>query len=41
MKKQMLKDTLGDHQRVIDTLSVPSIKHEREVKDFKRMLKNQ
>ncbi|MED4018461.1 hypothetical protein [Sutcliffiella cohnii] len=36
-----LKDTLEDQQRVIDILSVRSIKHESEIKDFKRMLKNQ
>ncbi len=36
-----LKDTLEGQQRVIDILSVRSIKHESEIKDFKRMLKNQ
>ena len=36
-----LKDSLEDQQRVIDTLSARSIKHESEIKDFKRMLKNQ
>ena len=36
-----LKDTLEDQQRVIDTLASRSIKHESEIKDFKRLLKNQ
>ncbi|MEB1808857.1 MAG: hypothetical protein LPK26_16475 [Bacillaceae bacterium] len=40
-KTYELKDTLEDQQRVIETLSVRSIKHESEIKDFKEMLKNQ
>jgi hemerythrin-like domain-containing protein len=36
-----IKETLEDQQRIIDTLSARSIKHESEIKDFKRMLKNQ
>ena len=36
-----IKDTLEDQQRVIDTLAARSIKHESEIKDFKRLLKNQ
>jgi len=36
-----LKNTLEDQQRVIDTLSVRSVKQESEIKDFKRILKNQ
>ncbi|KEF37231.1 hypothetical protein M670_03477 [Schinkia azotoformans MEV2011] len=40
-KTDELKDTLEDHQRVIDTLAARSVKHESEIKDFKRILKNQ
>ncbi|MDE5415045.1 hypothetical protein [Alkalihalobacterium chitinilyticum] len=40
-KTYELKDILEDQQRVIETLSVRSIKHESEIKDFKEMLKNQ
>ena len=40
-KTDELKDTLEDQQRVIDTLASRSIKHESEIKDFKRLLKNQ
>ncbi|WP_404451878.1 hypothetical protein LG329_16250 [Virgibacillus necropolis] len=36
-----VKDTLEDQQRVIDTLAVRSVNHESEIKDFKRILKNQ
>ena len=36
-----LKDTLEDQQRVIDILASRSIKHESEIRDFKRILKNQ
>lgn len=36
-----LKETLEDQQRVIDTLAARSIRHESEIKDFKRLLKNQ
>ncbi|MFD1038341.1 hypothetical protein ACFQ3N_07950 [Virgibacillus byunsanensis] len=36
-----LKDTLEDQQRIIDTLAARSVKHESEIKDFKRILKNQ
>lgn len=40
-KTDELKDTIEDQQRVIDTLASRSIKHESEIKDFKRILKNQ
>lgn len=40
-KATELKDTLEDQQRVIDTLAARSVKHESEIKDFKRILKNQ
>ncbi|MBM4764836.1 hypothetical protein [Bacillus sp. B15-48] len=40
-KTAVLKDTLEDQQLVIDTLAARSIKHESEIKDFKRILKNQ
>jgi hypothetical protein len=40
-KTEELKDTLEDQQRVIDTLAARSVKHESEIKDFKRILKNQ
>lgn len=40
-KTYELKDTLADQQRVIDTLASRSIKQESEIKDFKRILKNQ
>ncbi|MFD1736199.1 hypothetical protein ACFSCX_06430 [Bacillus salitolerans] len=40
-KTDELKDTLEDQQRVIDTLSARSIKQESEIKDFKRIVKNQ
>lgn len=40
-KTDELKDTLEDQQRVIDTLAARSVKHESEIKDFKRILKNQ
>ncbi|WP_208586098.1 hypothetical protein [Gracilibacillus suaedae] len=40
-KNDELKDTLEDQQRVIDTLAARSIKHESEIKDSKRILKNQ
>lgn len=33
-----VKDMLEDQQRVIDTLSARSVKHESEIKDFKRIL---
>ncbi|TRM12007.1 hypothetical protein FH966_10085 [Lentibacillus cibarius] len=36
-----LKDTLEEQHRVIDTLLVRSVKNESEVKDFKRIIKNQ
>lgn len=36
-----LKDTLEEQQRVIDTLAARSVKHESDIKDFKRILKNQ
>jgi hemerythrin-like domain-containing protein len=41
VKTEELKDTLEDQQRVIDTLAARSVKHESEIKDFKRILKNQ
>lgn len=40
-KTDELKDTIEDQQRIIDTLASRSIKHESEIKDFKRILKNQ
>ncbi|MGD6903182.1 hypothetical protein [Bacillus infantis] len=40
-KTAELKDTLEDQQRVIDTLAVRSVKQESDIKDFKRILKNQ
>ena len=40
-KAAELKDTLEDQERVIDTLAARSVKHESEIKDFKRILKNQ
>jgi archaellum component FlaC len=40
-KTDEIKETLEDQQRVIDTLAARSIKHESEIKDFKRILKNQ
>lgn len=40
-KTAEIKETLEDQQRVIDTLSARSIKHESEIKDFKHILKNQ
>jgi hypothetical protein len=40
-KTEELKDTLEDQQRIIDTLAARSVKHESEIKDFKRILKNQ
>ncbi|WP_413361399.1 hypothetical protein AA0X71_08670 [Robertmurraya sp. 2P01SA] len=36
-----LKETLEDQQRVIDTLAARSVRHESEIKDFKRILRNQ
>ncbi|OLS41155.1 hypothetical protein [Bacillus sp. MRMR6] len=36
-----LKGSLEDQQRVIDTLAARSVKHESEMKDFKRIVKNQ
>ncbi|RYG71800.1 hypothetical protein EU245_12980 [Lentibacillus lipolyticus] len=39
-KTDELKDALEDQQRVIDTLAARSVKHESEIKDFKRILKN-
>ncbi|MBP2242373.1 peptidoglycan hydrolase CwlO-like protein [Cytobacillus eiseniae] len=41
VKTDELKDTLDEQQRVIDTLAARSVKHESEIKDFKRILKNQ
>lgn len=40
-KTDELKDTLEDQQRVIDILAARSVKQESEIKDFKRILKNQ
>lgn len=40
-KTDELKDTLEEQQRVIDTLAARSVKHESDIKDFKRILKNQ
>jgi hypothetical protein len=40
-KTDSLKGTLEDQLLVIDTLAARSIKHESEIKDFKRLLKNQ
>ncbi|RIW31346.1 hypothetical protein D3H55_15345 [Bacillus salacetis] len=40
-KTDNLKDTLEGQHLVIDTLAARSIKHESEIKDFKRLLKNQ
>ncbi len=40
-KTDEIKGTLEDEQRVIDTLASRSLKHESEIKDFKRILKNQ
>lgn len=39
-KADELKDTLEEQQLVIDTLAARSVKHESEIKDFKRILKN-
>jgi hypothetical protein len=36
-----VKETIKGQQNVIDTLSARSIQHESELKEFKRMLKNQ
>lgn len=41
VKTDELKDALEDQQRVIDILSARSIKHESDLKDFKRIMKNQ
>ena len=41
VKTEALKDTLEDQQMVIDTLAARSVKHESEIKDLKRILKNQ
>jgi hypothetical protein len=32
---------MEDQQRVIDALAVRSVRHESDIKDFKRILKNQ
>lgn len=40
-KTSQLKETLEDQQMVIDTLAARSVKHESEIKDFKRILRNQ
>ncbi|QOR67984.1 hypothetical protein IM538_07580 [Cytobacillus suaedae] len=40
-KTAELKESLEDHQRIIDTLSARSVKHESEIKDLKSLLKNQ
>ncbi|TLS38640.1 hypothetical protein [Pseudalkalibacillus caeni] len=40
-KTDELKDTLEGQQRVIDTLAARSIKHESDIKDFRRIMKNQ
>ena len=40
-KTDELKDVFEDQQRVINTLASRSIKQESNIKDFKRILKNQ
>lgn len=40
-KTNKLTVTLEDQQRVIDTLAARSVRHESDIKDFKRILKNQ
>lgn len=40
-KTDELKETLEAQQSVIDTLAARSVKHESEIKDLKRILKNQ
>ncbi|RIW31320.1 hypothetical protein D3H55_15200 [Bacillus salacetis] len=40
-KTDGIRETIKGQQNVIDTLSARSIKHESELKEFKRMIKNQ
>ncbi|RBP00207.1 hypothetical protein [Rossellomorea aquimaris] len=40
-KTSKITETLEDQQRVIDTLAARSVRHESDIKDFKRILKNQ
>jgi uncharacterized phage infection (PIP) family protein YhgE len=41
LKTRKITDILEDQQRVIDTLAARSVRHESDIKDFKRILKNQ
>lgn len=40
-KTEEIRVTLEDQQRMTDTLAARSIKHESDIKDFKRILRNQ
>jgi len=40
-KTEEIKNASEDQQLIIDTLAARSVKHESEIKDFKRILKNQ